>query len=59
VEAACLTHNEPSRKLLEKSGFKQEGLAREYLCINGRWQDHVNYAILRTDPRPTIPVQRG
>lgn len=52
VEAACLPHNEPSRGLLLKSGFKEEGFAREYLRINGRWQDHVLFAVLRDDPRP-------
>lgn len=57
VEAACLAHNEASRGLLVKSGFRQEGLARQYLCINGRWQDHVTYGILRIDPRPVLPVE--
>ena len=50
VEAACLPHNEASIRLLERVGFRKEGLARRYLCINGRWQDHVLYAILSTDP---------
>jgi ribosomal-protein-alanine N-acetyltransferase len=50
IEAACLPHNEASRKLLEKSGFQEEGLARRYLRINGSWQDHVLYALLRDDP---------
>jgi ribosomal-protein-alanine N-acetyltransferase len=49
VEAACLPHNVPSRALLKKIGFRQEGLARQYLCIQGKWQDHVLYAILRED----------
>lgn len=49
VEAACLPHNAPSRGLLLKSGFREEGYAREYLCIDGRWQDHVLFAILRDD----------
>jgi ribosomal-protein-alanine N-acetyltransferase len=52
VEAACLPHNEPSRNLLQKAGFHEEGLAREYLCINGRWQDHICHALLSTDARP-------
>lgn len=56
VEAACLPHNEASRGLLKKCGFQEEGLARQYLCINGRWQDHVTYGILRSDPRPLLPV---
>lgn len=54
VEAACLPHNTPSRNLLRKSGFREEGLARQYLCIDGKWQDHVTYAILRTDPQPSV-----
>jgi len=56
VEAACLPHNVPSRNLLIKTGFQEEGLARQYLCINGRWQDHVTHAILRSDPRPAVKV---
>lgn len=51
VEAACLPSNTPSRSLLLKSGFIQEGFARRYLRINGAWQDHISFAILRTDPR--------
>lgn len=50
VEAACLPSNIPSSRLLEKVGFIKEGLAREYLCINGVWHDHLLYAILNTDP---------
>ena len=49
VEAACLVHNEPSSKLLLKLGFSEEGLAREYLRIDGRWQDHRTFGILRSD----------
>jgi len=56
VEAACLPHNTPSRNLLRKIGFREEGLARQYLCIDGLWQDHVTHAILRNDPRPSVKV---
>ncbi len=49
VEAACLPHNAPSRRLLLKSGFREEGYAREYLCIDGRWQDHVLFALLHDE----------
>ena len=52
VEAACLPHNAPSIRLLEKTGFTREGYARRYLCIDGRWQDHLLYAIVSDDPRP-------
>jgi len=56
IEAACLVHNEASRELLLKSGFQLEGRARKYLCINGRWQDHDTFGILRSDDRPAVPV---
>ena len=51
VEAACLVHNEPSEKLLLKLGFTAEGVARQYLCIDGRWQDHRTFGILQADRR--------
>jgi len=51
IEAACIPTNEASRKLLAKSGFQQEGLARRYLQINGDWQDHVLFALLAEDVR--------
>jgi ribosomal-protein-alanine N-acetyltransferase len=44
LEAACIPSNIGSIKLLEKTGFVREGYAREYLCINGVWQDHLLYA---------------
>lgn len=51
LEAACLPTNTASMRLLERVGFKREGLARSYLRINGEWRDHVLYALLDTDPR--------
>ncbi len=51
VEAACIPTNTASMRLLEKSGFRREGYARSYLCINGMWQDHLLYARLSTDPK--------
>ena len=49
VEAACLLDNAASRALLKKCGFMEEGLARKYLRIDGRWQDHIMFAVLRED----------
>lgn len=51
IEAACLPENAASRGLLEKSGFKYEGVAQSYLQIDGRWRTHVLYASLRRDRR--------
>lgn len=54
LEAACLPNNEPSQKLLRRVGFREEGYARSYLRIDGQWRDHVQFAMLSTDPRPVI-----
>ena len=51
IQAATLLHNTPSMSLLEKLGFQPEGVAREMLCINGRWQDHQCFALLYNDAR--------
>jgi len=57
IEAACLPHNAASRGLLTKLGFVEEGYARQYLRINGSWQDHVLYGLLKGDQR--IPSPNG
>lgn len=49
IEAACLPSNEPSKSLLVKMGFRQEGFARRYLQINGEWSDHVLFALLEDE----------
>ena len=50
LEAACLAHNAASIRLLENVGFRREGIARGLVCINGRWQDHIVFALLADDP---------
>ncbi len=52
LEAACIPTNAGSIRLLENNGFTREGYAREYLCINGLWQDHLLFARLRDGPKP-------
>ena len=51
IEAACLPENAASRGLLERTGFKYEGVAQSYLQIAGRWRTHVLYSALRGDRR--------
>ena len=51
VESACLPENVASRGVLEKCGYKYEGVAQAYIQINGRWRTHVLYAALRADRR--------
>ena len=41
VQAATLPHNAASQRVLERNGFERIGLARGYLRIAGRWQDHI------------------
>ena len=50
VEAACVPENDPSRRVLEKSGFEAEGRARAYLKINGVWRDHLLFACVAEEP---------
>lgn len=50
LEAACLPENTASAGLLERAGFTREGLARQYLRINGSWRDHLLFGRLRADP---------
>lgn len=49
IEAACLTDNQASRSLLARAGFREEGLARKYLLINGIWADHLLFALLKEE----------
>lgn len=58
VEAACLPHNEASISLLQNAGFQREGYARRYLCIDGRWEDHVLFARVADDPDPAFAAVR-
>ncbi len=50
LEAACIPANVASVRLLEKTSFKREGFARQYLCIDRIWQDHLLFARLKDDP---------
>ena len=47
IHAAFLPSNVPSRRVLEKNGFVEEGFAEKYLQINGRWEDHVLMGLTR------------
>ena len=50
VQAAVRTDNPASMRVLEKVGFRREGLALRYLHLDGDWRDHVLHAITREDP---------
>ncbi len=47
LQAAFLPDNAASRRVLEKNGFQEEGYAENYLQIDGKWADHVLFALTR------------
>lgn len=49
IEAGVMPHNTPSIKVLEKAGFHKEGIAKENVQINGKWQDHLILAIINQE----------
>lgn len=49
VQAAVMTDNPRSARVLAKAGFRSEGLAERYLQIGGVWRDHEIYALTRED----------
>src|SRR3546814_20090467 len=57
VEAATLPHNIASQGVLRKIGFREEGLARRYLKIDGKLPDHRLFELLREE-FGTAPVMR-
>jgi len=48
IQAETLEHNLKSQRVLERNGFVRIGLAPRYLCIAGRWQDHLIYQVINT-----------
>jgi len=49
VEASIRPENQASRRVVEKLGFRDEGLRRRYLHIDGAWRDHLCYALTMED----------
>jgi ribosomal-protein-alanine N-acetyltransferase len=45
VQAAVMPRNTGSQRVLEKAGFRREGVAQRYLCIAGVWEDHILFAV--------------
>jgi ribosomal-protein-alanine N-acetyltransferase len=49
IEANIRPLNTPSLRVVQKLGFREEGLHRRYLFIDEDWRDHVSYALLKED----------
>ncbi|REE84394.1 ribosomal-protein-alanine N-acetyltransferase [Paenibacillus taihuensis] len=46
IEANIMPRNGASLTVVEKLGFKHEGIARDYLRISGHWEDHIHMVLL-------------
>ncbi len=51
IEANIMPENTASRATVERLGFRQEGLAKAYLRLDGVWRDHLHYALLNDEWR--------
>jgi ribosomal-protein-alanine N-acetyltransferase len=49
LEANIRPENTASRRVVEKLGFREEGLLRRFLNIDGDYRDHIHYAVTRED----------
>jgi ribosomal-protein-alanine N-acetyltransferase len=49
IEVNIRPENTPSRRVVEKLGFREEALHRRYLHIDGAWRDHIGYAVTTED----------
>ena len=45
IQVAIIPRNSASRRVVEKIGIREEGVAERYLEINGVWEDHVRFAL--------------
>lgn len=45
IEGNVMPRNKASRRVLEKCGFKEEGLSKKYLKINDIWEDHIHMVL--------------
>jgi ribosomal-protein-alanine N-acetyltransferase len=45
LQISIIPRNRPSRRVAQKLWLRGEGIALRYLEIDGRWEDHVRYAL--------------
>jgi RimJ/RimL family protein N-acetyltransferase len=49
VQAGTATWNEPMQKVLERLGYRREGVMRAFMPASGGRDDYVLYAVTRSD----------
>ncbi len=57
MEICIRPENDPSLRVVEKLGFRYEGLRRRYIHINGDWRDHFCFALV-VEELPTGVLKR-
>lgn len=45
IEVNIVPRNARSLRVMEKLNFEQEGFSKRYLEINGKWEDHIHFAV--------------
>jgi len=59
MEICIRPENGPSLRVVEKLGFRYEGLRRRYIHIDGDWRDHFCFALVREEiPEGVLPRWR-
>lgn len=58
IMAAYMPTNHRSAAVLERVGFTREGVAKDYLLINGQWQDHVLVSLINPNWQASTSINR-
>jgi ribosomal-protein-alanine N-acetyltransferase len=58
VQAAIMPRNRASQRVVEKVGFRSEGLAQRYLCIAGAWEDHLLFGLTSEEWPAGVTVEK-
>jgi ribosomal-protein-alanine N-acetyltransferase len=59
IMANYMPHNERSSRLLERLGFEREGMARDYLFIKDRWEDHILASLTNRELADSAMLVKG
>lgn len=68
MEICIRPENTSSLRIVDKLGFRYEGLRRNYIHINGQWRDHFSFALVQEElsmsvlsrwKRGLVPVDAG
>ena len=59
IEINIRPENMPSRRVVEKLGFRDEGLRPRLLHIDGDWRDHLSYALTADESGPAVSSAAG